>query len=125
MMKLTVNGRTVDAGDGSTLLDAIKAAGVHLPTLCHHPRLPSHAVCRLCLVNVKGQARPQPACVTKARDGDIVETDAKELLDFRDTDLAWLLARHPNDCLERVHAARHQLGFQGHLLHHTGTHPRH
>jgi len=99
MMKLTVNGRTVEAGDGSTLLEAIKAAGVHLPTLCHHPRLPSHAVCRLCLVNVEGQGRPQPACVTKARDGDIVETDAKELLEFRDTDLAWVLARHPNDCM--------------------------
>lgn len=98
-MKLTVNGRTVEAGDGSTLLDAIKAAGVHLPTLCHHPRLPSHAVCRLCLVKVGGQPRPQPACVAKARDGDVVETDAKELLDFRNTDLEWLLARHPNDCM--------------------------
>jgi len=98
-MKLAVNSRTVEVKDGSTLLDAVKAAGVHLPTLCHHPRLPSHAVCRLCLVNVRGQARPQPACVTKARDRDVVETDARGLQDFRNMDLAWLLARHPNDCM--------------------------
>ena len=99
MPKLTVNGRSVELKDGSTLLDAAKQAGVYVPTLCYHPRLPCHAVCRLCLVNVEGESRPQAACVTKAREGDIVETDAKDLQDFRKTDAQWLLARHPNDCM--------------------------
>jgi len=99
MIKLTVNGRTVELNDGSTLLDAAREAGVYIPTLCYHPRLPSHAVCRLCLVNVEGDARPQPACKTKAKDGDVVETDSKELQAFRKTDIEWLLARHPNDCI--------------------------
>ena len=99
MIKLTVNGRSVEVDDGSTLLDAAREAGVYIPTLCHHPRLPSHAVCRLCLVNVEGQARPQPACVTKAKVGDSVETDSTELQEFRKTDIEWLLARHPNDCM--------------------------
>ncbi len=99
MITLTVNGRSVEVDDGSTLLDAAREAGVYIPTLCHHPRLPSHAVCRLCLVNVEGQARPQAACVTKAKDGDRVETDSKDLQEFRKTDIEWLLARHPNDCM--------------------------
>jgi len=85
--------------DGSTLLDAAREAGVYIPTLCYHPRLPCHAVCRLCLVNVQDEARPQPACITKAKEGDIVETDSLELQDFRKTDVQWLLARHPNDCI--------------------------
>ena len=99
MIKLTVNGRTVELNDGSTLLDASREAGVYIPTLCHYPRLPCQAVCRLCLVNVAGEARPQPACVTKAKEGDVVETDASDLQAFRKTDVEWLLARHPNDCM--------------------------
>jgi len=99
MITLTVNGRSVEVNDDSTLLDAAREAGVHIPTLCHYPRLPSHAVCRLCLVNVDGEARPVPACATKAKDGDAVETDSKDLLEFRKTDIQWLLARHPNDCM--------------------------
>lgn len=99
VIQLTVNGRPVAVEEGSTLLDAARGAGVHVPTLCYYPRLPSHAVCRLCLVNVQGQTRPQPACVTPARPGDVVETDTAELLEFRKADLQWLLARHPNDCM--------------------------
>ena len=99
MIKLTVNGRSIELIDGSTLLDAARVAGVHIPTLCHYPRLPSHAVCRMCLVDVDGEARPQPACVTKAKEGDVVETDSKDLQEFRKTNTEWLLARHPNDCM--------------------------
>ena len=72
MITLTVNGRAIECNDGSTLLDAAREAGVYIPTLCYHPRLPSHAVCRMCLVNVNDCARPQPACETKATDGDVV-----------------------------------------------------
>lgn len=99
MIKLTVNGRSVEVNDGSTLLDAAKEIGVYIPTLCHYPRLPSSAVCRMCLVDIKGISQPQPACATKAKEGDIVETDSKDLQAFRKTNAQWLLARHPNDCM--------------------------
>jgi len=99
MIKLTVNGRPVQVNEGSTLLDAARDAGVHIPTLCYYPRLPSHAVCRMCLVDVAGESHPQPACVTKAKEGDVVETDSSSLQEFRKTNLEWLLARHPDDCL--------------------------
>jgi iron-only hydrogenase group A len=99
MIKLTVNGRSVEVNKGATLLDAARDAGVHIPTLCYYPRLPSPAVCRMCLVNVAGESKPQPACLTKAKEGDLVETDSPELLEFRKADAGWLLARHPNDCI--------------------------
>ncbi|WP_024851245.1 [FeFe] hydrogenase, group A [Hydrogenovibrio kuenenii] len=99
MIKVTVNGRSVNLDDGATLLDAAREADVHIPTLCYYPRLPSHAVCRLCLVNVSSENKPQPACKTKAKNGDIVETDTKELIEYRKADAQWLLARHPNDCI--------------------------
>lgn len=99
MIKLSVNGKSVEVNEGTTLLDAATHAGVHIPTLCYYPRMPSHAVCRMCLVNVAGDSRPQPACVTKAKAGDVVETDTAELQEFRKVDAAWLLARHPNGCI--------------------------
>ncbi len=99
MIELTVNGRLVELSDGATLLDAARKAGVHIATLCYHPRLPSHAVCRMCLVEVNGANHPQPACVTLARNGDVIETDSRSLQEFRQSNAEWLLARHPNDCL--------------------------
>jgi len=99
MIKLTVNGRPVEVQEGSTLLDAAREAGVHIATLCHYPRLPSHAVCRMCLVDVEGEGRPQPACLTKAKEGSRVVTDSSELESFRRANMEWMLARHPNDCM--------------------------
>jgi len=99
MIALSVNGRGVEVEPGITLLDAARAAGVHIPALCYHPGLPAHAVCRMCLVDVDGHDHPQPACRTLAQDGDVINTDTKALLAFREADVEWILARHPNDCM--------------------------
>ncbi|AHM04217.1 Periplasmic [Fe] hydrogenase large subunit [Roseibacterium elongatum DSM 19469] len=53
----------------------------------------------MCLVEIDGADRPQPACRTLARDGDVVTTDSNALQAFRLADAQWLLARHPNDCM--------------------------
>lgn len=99
MIKLTINDRPVEVEPGASLLDAARQAGVHIPTLCHYPRLPTHAVCRMCLVERAGESRPQPACKTPARDGDVIATDSQALQAFREANAQWLLARHPDDCL--------------------------
>ena len=96
---LAINGHRVEVPEGATLLEAAGAAGVFIPTLCYYPCLPSHAVCRMCLVEVRGESRPQPACVTRAQEGDVVETDTQDLKAFRKANAQWLLARHPSDCM--------------------------
>jgi len=100
MVALSVKGRHVDVADGATLLQAARAADVHKPKPCHYPGLPARAVCRLCLVEVAGVHHPQPACRTHARDVDVVQTDTAALQAFRQADTEWLLARHPNDCMQ-------------------------
>ncbi len=55
MNRLIVNGTPVDVPPGSTVLDACRAAGAELPTLCHDDRLHSVGVCRLCLVQQGGR----------------------------------------------------------------------
>jgi NADP-reducing hydrogenase subunit HndD len=99
MIELTINGRLVQIAEGATLLDAASKAGIHIPTLCHYPGLPSHSVCRMCLVEVDGETKPQPACTTLAKQGDVVETCSEALRAFRQSNGEWLLARHPNDCM--------------------------
>lgn len=99
MITVSVNGRQVAVEEGTSQLDAAKAAGVHVPTLCHYPGLPARAVCRMCLVEVEGDRTPQPACRTLAKDGDVVETDTEALQAFRRANAEWLLARHPNACM--------------------------
>jgi len=96
---LTVNGRPVQVEMGATVLDAVRAAGSRIPTLCYHPEFKARAVCRMCLVDMEGERRPQPACHTLAEEGAIVNTDTDELKAFRKVDLQFLLARHPNECI--------------------------
>ena len=79
VVTLQVNDTTVAVPAGVPLLQALAAAGVALPTLCHHPRLSPVAACRLCLVELEGASRPLPACVTAAAEGQRLRTDTPAL----------------------------------------------
>ena len=88
-MKLTINGKEVEAPKGSTVLQAAEKAGIEIPRLCYDPHLKNLGACRLCIVEVKGnRLLPLPASHT-ATDGMIVETErdavvrrANEFLSF-------------------------------------------
>jgi formate dehydrogenase major subunit len=73
-MRVTVDGRELDVEAGATVLQAARAAGADVPTLCHDPRLASFGACRVCLVGAAGAAGPIPACTTPCRDGLAIDT---------------------------------------------------
>ena len=54
LISLTINGRTVHAPAGATILKTARGAGVEIPTLCYHPNLTANGICRLCVVEVVG-----------------------------------------------------------------------
>ena len=60
-MRAIVNGKTVECGPGASILEALRAAGAAVPTLCHDDRMAPAGVCRLCLVAVSGWPRPVDA----------------------------------------------------------------
>lgn len=93
MPTLQIDGAAVDVPAGVTILEALVRLGDHLPSVCHDPRLRPIGSCRLCLVEVKGEPRLQPACTTKVRDGMIVTARAKALERFRRRQLEWYAAR--------------------------------
>ena len=47
LVTLTMNGRKVEAAAGQTVLAAATAAGIDIPTLCHHPAISAHGGCRM------------------------------------------------------------------------------
>jgi NADH dehydrogenase/NADH:ubiquinone oxidoreductase subunit G len=73
--KVTVDGVAVEVPPGATVLDAARAAGRWVPTLCFDERQAPFGACRVCLVGVAGAPKPLPACTTPCRDGMEVETE--------------------------------------------------
>ena len=98
-MELTIDGRLVTAEPGTTILNAARAAGVDIPTLCQDDRLEPFAACRLCLVEVQGARVPLVACGTVVADGMVVKTETESLIEQRRVLLDLLLSDHRNDCL--------------------------
>lgn len=79
MISITLNGQTVRAPAGSTILDAARQADVEIPIICYHPTLTANAVCRLCTVEVVGSRNLQPACVVPVSQNMIVSTETERV----------------------------------------------
>jgi formate dehydrogenase alpha subunit len=74
-VKLTVDRHDVEVAEGATVLDAVRAAGATIPTLCWDSRLRPYGSCRVCLVGLVGAAGPVTACNAPAAEGMVVRTD--------------------------------------------------
>ncbi|MGI6566174.1 MAG: 2Fe-2S iron-sulfur cluster binding domain-containing protein [Firmicutes bacterium] len=98
-VNLTIDGQTVQAAAGSTILEAAQKLGIEIPTICHHPDLSIKAVCRICVVEVEGQRVLQPACAYPVSEGMVVRTNTPRVREARKTILELMLAHHPQDCL--------------------------
>ena len=99
MPKLTIDGKTIEVSEGTTVLDAAKMLNIEIPTLCRHPKLTPFGGCRLCIVEVKGAPRPLTSCTTPVSEGMEVTTSTPALEDLRKTVLELILSDHPNDCM--------------------------
>lgn len=95
MPRLTIDGRETEVPPGATILDAARAIGIDIPTLCWYPKLPIVGNCRICLVSVSGTAKLLPACATPAADGQVVTTESVAAVENRKAVLSMLLERYP------------------------------
>jgi bidirectional [NiFe] hydrogenase diaphorase subunit len=107
IVNLTVNGRPVSVPEGTVLLEAVRAAGVELPTLCYHEGLAPYGACRLCMVAITEPNHALVAsCAYPVQEGVVVETDAPEAVAARQLALEFLLSRCPQSDVIRELAAR-------------------
>ncbi len=99
MPKVTIDGRTIEVGAGSTILQAAEQAGVEIPRFCYHERLSIAGNCRMCLVEVeKAPPKPIASCGYPVADGMVVHTDSKMVRNARRGVMEFLLINHPLDC---------------------------
>ena len=96
---LTIDGRDIAAAPGSSLLDAALKAGIHIPHICHDPRLIPTGACRLCLVEIEGERGFQTSCTRKVTEGMKVRTQTEGVRASRKNTLELLLSEHCVDCL--------------------------
>jgi bidirectional [NiFe] hydrogenase diaphorase subunit len=95
---LSINGHAVAMATGTTLLAAAREVGVRIPTLCHLEGLSPVAACRLCLVEIEGSGKLQPACLTPVAEGMVVHTDTPRLQDYRRTVIEMLFTEGNHIC---------------------------
>jgi len=73
-LRVEIDGTEHDVAPGTTLLEAVRAAGGDVPTLCFDARQAPFGACRVCMVGVAGAPGPVAACTTTCRDGMVVDT---------------------------------------------------
>lgn len=97
-MKITIDGKTIEAKEGSSILDAALVAGVYIPHLCSHPDLEAKGGCRLCSVEIDGVEGAVPSCMTKVEEGMNITINGPEADKVRKMAMELILASHPADC---------------------------
>jgi bidirectional [NiFe] hydrogenase diaphorase subunit len=98
MVTLTINGITVEAQEGSTVLDVARFYGIDIPTLCYHEGLSPYGACRLCMVEVDDGRRTRlvASCLYPAKEGITVRTHTARIVKGRKMMLELLITRCPN-----------------------------
>jgi NADH-quinone oxidoreductase subunit G len=98
MVTLTIDGKSVTVPKGTNVLEAARQVGIDISYFCYHPGLSSPAVCRQCLVDVKGQPKLVPSCYTPVADKMEVISSSPKVLTARQQMLEFTLVNHPVDC---------------------------
>jgi NADH-quinone oxidoreductase subunit G len=99
-VRITVNGREIEARKGQLVIDAAEKNGVFIPRFCYHPRMTSVGMCRMCIVDIDAGRGPalQPSCMIECADGMVVNTESDQTKKAQDGVLEFLLINHPLDC---------------------------
>jgi len=98
IVNIKVNGAEMEAETGSLLIDKLLDEDIHIPHFCYHQALGKDGNCRMCMVEIEGQKRPQISCDTLIKEGMEVRTTGENIEKVRRDILELELINHPIDC---------------------------
>ncbi len=98
MVNITIDGKTLEAQEGLSVLQAARQAGIEIPTLCDHPNLTPYGGCRLCLVEVEGARTLQPSCTLPINNNMVVRTDTPRVHEARKFVLSLIFSERNHFC---------------------------
>lgn len=93
-----IDGKTITATEGQTIFGAAWDSGIRIPRLCHLGGLSDVGACRLCLVEIEGQKKLQPSCLTKVVENMVVHSDTPQLREYRKLIVELLFAERNHVC---------------------------
>ena len=109
MVNVKINGLPVSVPAGTTILQAARQAGIHIPTLCYLKDLNEIGACRICVVEVKGARSLVASCVYPVNEGMEVFTNTPKVQASRRTTLELILSTHEKKCLSCVRSGSCEL----------------
>ena len=109
MLNVTVNGIAVSVPKGATILEAARAAGVEIPTLCYMKEKNEIGACRICIVEATGARGLVTACVYPVTEGMAIQTNTPKVREARKTTLELILSTHDKNCLSCVRSTNCEL----------------
>jgi NADH-quinone oxidoreductase subunit G len=102
VVTVTIDGREVQVPEHTTILEAARAAGVEIPTLCYLKDLNEVGACRVCVVEVEGIDQLVASCNNYVLDGMVVRTNSPKVRMARKTNVELLLSQHDSECTSCV-----------------------
>lgn len=97
-ISMRIDGELINALERQTILQAAKASGKTIPTLCDLEGLTPVGACRICIVEVSGTDRLLPACTTPIQEGMSVTTNSPKLALYRRISLELLFVERNHVC---------------------------
>jgi NADH-quinone oxidoreductase subunit G len=97
-IEIEIDGNSINAKAGEMLITVTDREGISVPRFCYHKKLSIAANCRMCLVDVEGAPKPQPACSTPIADGMKIHTQNEKAKASQKAVMEFLLINHPLDC---------------------------
>ena len=98
MVEVIVDKRSYNAEKGTLLIDLLIKEKIKVPYFCYHEALGADGNCRMCMVEIEGQKRPQIACDTFIKEGMEVRSTGENIKKVRTDILELELINHPVDC---------------------------
>jgi NADP-reducing hydrogenase subunit HndD len=120
-VQLTIDNKPLVVKKGTTVLEAAKGIGIHIPTLCHM-KLDDLNIenkpggCRVCAVEIEGRRNLAPACCTEVAEGMVVNSHSIRVINARRTVVELILSDHPADCLICAKSGKCELQDMAHHL---------
>lgn len=98
MVTLTIDNQVVHVEEGTSILEAARVAGVHIPTLCYLKELNEIGSCRVCVVEVEGCEQLVASCNNVVSEGMVIHTNSPKVREARRINMELLLATHDSEC---------------------------
>ncbi|MBU5462333.1 FAD-dependent oxidoreductase [Lachnoclostridium sp. MSJ-17] len=99
MVNLTINGKAVQAPEGSTILEAARLADIYIPTLCYDEAVEVYGACGLCVVEAQGIPKLLRSCSAKVSEGMVINTESERVVQSRKIAMELLMSAHDGDCV--------------------------